>query len=595
MRTAIYCRVSTDDQEKEGTSLHTQRDACLAYCQTKGYQVIRQFSETFSGLTLDRPKLADLRNLVRVNDLDIIVVYCLDRLSRNATHGVVLRDELDRQHVRLESVTEDIDHSPLGEAITYLRGTFAQIEAEKIKERTMRGKMARLKEGQLPHGTGKGIYGYDWNKDIKRRTVNELEAKVVLKLFTMALEGQSVNKMAVELNQAGIKSKSGSMWHPLTIRRIVTNETYTGKTYSGKTKRTGKTKVTSRPREDWFFLPDVTPPIIDEQMFGRAQEAIFEAKKNRPIKIHSPYLLTGFLKCAKCGMPVGGTTLNGKYRYYQCRGARPTATRTRICDAGYIKAPQLDKAIWFRLHAMLSSPLGQLSLGMNAPKANDVVPMLDKQIAQLRKKLKAHPAKERSLYDLLSHEAVTKEYVLDAVAKLKQDQSSGERQLASLLASRKDASKAQRTTLKLSERSEELRTHILNPNNPAMYTGLQENRAFFEQLNLHVVADPNNFQLKFQLGANILVSVDPTDATAMKKSIGANKTLDVHEALREFEERHPATFADAICDVDTCLPEDTDFGKAVNQMKRDLVTIERTSGCLPFHAYICAAPMSYLA
>jgi site-specific DNA recombinase len=98
-----------------------------------------------------------LRDLIRANTIDVLVVYCLDRLSRNATHGVILRDELDKHLVVLESVTEDIDKSPLGEAITYLRGTFAQIEAEKIRERTMRGKQARLKEGKLPHGTGIGI------------------------------------------------------------------------------------------------------------------------------------------------------------------------------------------------------------------------------------------------------------------------------------------------------------------------------------------------------------------------------------------------------------------------------------------------------
>jgi site-specific DNA recombinase len=77
MRATIYCRVSTDDQEKEGTSLQTQREACLAYCKQKDYEVIRQFSETYSGITLERPKLTELRDLIRANDLDVIVVYCL--------------------------------------------------------------------------------------------------------------------------------------------------------------------------------------------------------------------------------------------------------------------------------------------------------------------------------------------------------------------------------------------------------------------------------------------------------------------------------------------------------------------------------------
>ena len=75
MKVAIYCRVSTDDQEKEGTSLQTQREACLTYCQQKDYQVARQFSETYSGLTLERPELSKLRGLIRDSDVDVLVVY----------------------------------------------------------------------------------------------------------------------------------------------------------------------------------------------------------------------------------------------------------------------------------------------------------------------------------------------------------------------------------------------------------------------------------------------------------------------------------------------------------------------------------------
>jgi len=115
---AIYCRVSTDNQEAEGTSLQTQAEGCLKYCQGKSCDVRYRFSEACSGLSLQRQGLDKLRELVRAEAIDVVVVYSLDRLSRNATHGVILRDELDKHHVLLESVTEDIDKTPLGEAIT---------------------------------------------------------------------------------------------------------------------------------------------------------------------------------------------------------------------------------------------------------------------------------------------------------------------------------------------------------------------------------------------------------------------------------------------------------------------------------------------
>jgi len=73
---AIYCRVSTDNQEAEGTSLQTQLEACLKYCRDKSYNVADRFSEAYSGLTLERPKLNELRDLVRAGDIDLVVVYC---------------------------------------------------------------------------------------------------------------------------------------------------------------------------------------------------------------------------------------------------------------------------------------------------------------------------------------------------------------------------------------------------------------------------------------------------------------------------------------------------------------------------------------
>jgi site-specific DNA recombinase len=450
-----------------------------------------------------------LRDLIRANNIDVLVVYCLDRLSRNATHGVILRDELDKHHVALESVTEDIDKSPLGEAITYLRGTFAQIEAEKIRERTMRGKQARLKEGKLPHGTGIGIYGYNWNKETGHRTINELEARVVQRIFAMVLNGTSFHKIAIELNKAGIKSKAGALWHPLTVRRIVMNETYTGRTYSGKTKRTARNKVTSRPQEEWVLLPDVSPPIIDEETFKHVQETISRAKQSRPIKSNAAYLLTGFLRCPKCGSTIGGTTLNGKYRYYKCRGSNPTATRGKICDAGYIKADWLENEVWNKVIEMASSPTTVLLRQYDHEFVDRLNPLelYDKQINNLRKKLKTYPAKEKNLYSLMQNDSVTREYVLESVENLKQERLNDEKALDRLLFSRKQAQQADRFEVKLSEIADSLRKDLESIEMDDRFSShFKDKRSFLEHICLKVVASPESFKFTFRLGTIILKS-----------------------------------------------------------------------------------------
>ena len=152
LRAAIYCRVSTDDQEREGTSLQTQYDACLKYCQDRGYSVVASYSETYSGLSRTRPELNILRESVRAGSFERVVIYCLDRWTRNPTDGVILQEELERYNVILESVTETIDSTELGKFISYTRGFASKLEAEKIKERTMRGKMSKIKEGKICQG-----------------------------------------------------------------------------------------------------------------------------------------------------------------------------------------------------------------------------------------------------------------------------------------------------------------------------------------------------------------------------------------------------------------------------------------------------------
>ncbi|MFC2033485.1 recombinase family protein [Chloroflexota bacterium] len=254
----------TGNQEAEGTSLQTQLEACLTYCQGKDYDVSYRFSEAYSGLTIDRPKLNELRELVRNEQVDVMVVYCLDRLSRNATHGVILRDELDKHHATLESVTEDIDKTPLGEAITYLRGTFSQIEAEKIKERTGRGKRARAREGRMS-GAFHTTYGYDYIKVPQenggRRVINDTEASWVRQIYEWLVNDViTLGAIRNNLMALNVPTKKGKFWTKVAINSILKNPAYMEKTYAFTCDM--KRKPRRKPKEEWIEIPGVTPAII---------------------------------------------------------------------------------------------------------------------------------------------------------------------------------------------------------------------------------------------------------------------------------------------------------------------------------------------
>ncbi len=317
-KAAIYCRVSTEDQEKEGTSLQTQLEACRNYCRDKGYDVSYRFSEVHSGLTLDRPKLNELRELIRNEQIDVVVVYCLDRLSRDPTHGVILTQELEKHGVRLEAVIEDVDNSELGKLISYIRGFASKLEAEKIRERTMRGKKAKAEQGRMPGG-GSRLYGYNYIRAVHenggRRVIDKDEAKWVQQMFEwLVYHGLSTTAITHRLRELSVPRPSGNgYWIKSTVQGILRNVAYTGKTYAFtatcsepryRTKPDTKQRLTGRiakPKEEWIEIPGATPAIISQELFDAAQKQLQINRKKAKRNIKRKYLLHGHVYCRQCG------------------------------------------------------------------------------------------------------------------------------------------------------------------------------------------------------------------------------------------------------------------------------------------------------
>jgi site-specific DNA recombinase len=555
----IYCRVSTDDQEKEGTSLTTQREACVKYCQDKGYAHIKTFSETYTGTTLDRPQLTDLRDLVAAGEVNVIVIYCLDRISRDPTHAAILFQEFERLAVRTEAVTETIENTDMGKLISYIRGFASKLEVEKIRERTSRGKTARLKEGQLPTGTGIGAYGYQWDKPTKKRVIVPEEADIVRRIFSMILQGRSLSQIAKSLNEDGITTKAGLSWCHTTVRRTATNPIYAGETYYGRRKRVGKNKVQALERDKWISLPDVTPAIINKATFDTAQEAL-QRTHPQTRKTESTYFLTGLMFCPECGSPICGATLNGKYRYYRCRGTMPTRTRAAICNAKYIRADEVEPYVWDRFANLVSSPLTVLStftdLGYDSSKRANMVPIIDKQLKALHNRLKTYEPRERKLYNILHKPQVTEEYVLDAVDKLKNQQQEDKRQIDELLDLRKQQAQVTKINVTLSKYSEDLKA--------AMSANLSttQKRQFLQAYEVRVTASPGKYTFTTMMN---MTSEDWDE----------DLETYVVDSVKKLEAQHPDITITDLADHSEMLPNDHPLTRTSNEIKQQRIAAAR--------------------
>jgi len=367
MRAAIYCRVSTKGQKEDGSSLESQKETCLKLANEQGYDVPHIFEEDWTGASLDRPKLNDVRRLIRERGIGALICHATDRLARNPIHIAIIAEECDKKGIELIFVTEPLDNSPEGQLIRYVKGYSAQMEREKIIDRTMRGRKSRALSGKLPTG-GLNLYGYVYDQTTGKRRVNEYEASVIRKMFNWLVNDRvSCNEICRRLMANYIPApKAGTHWGRTTVGRILRNPAYYGETYANKilcveprngtteNKRYKKTRRELRPKEDWIELPDATPPIISKELFDYAQQQLESNQAMAPRIQKHKYLLRGLVWCKWCGRRYHGEPEHG-YRYYRCSG-RNKLLSPITCRNQRLQADYLEELVWGKVKEVLLNP-----------------------------------------------------------------------------------------------------------------------------------------------------------------------------------------------------------------------------------------------
>lgn len=407
VRCVIYSRVSTDAQERDGTSLDSQERAGIDLAVQRGWTVVRCIRDAASGFHLDRPGVDELRRMLQQGDVDVVIAYAVDRLSRNQNHIGVLFDDVEQVGARLEFVTERFEDTAVGRFILAARAFIAEVEREKIAERTMRGKAERARGGRLPQGTGRGIFGYQYDPTTGTRSVDGQQAQIVLRIFESFADGRSCNGIANDLNADLIPAFGGGRWYPLTVRRILMNETYTGRTIYRRTKVTKVRdaarnrwvrRVTERGENDWIEVEGATPAIIPQSLFDRVQDRIEDPERKKRGRATFDYPLRGRMRCPACDSAmVGQTLMKGRYRYYRCRRsyAGPRADR---CASPYVPKGPLEDAVQAALVGVISEPrilMAELRAQCHEEPTDDRASNLDREIGEVE-------AKQRRLVKLFT-------------------------------------------------------------------------------------------------------------------------------------------------------------------------------------------------
>ena len=377
-KVAIYVRVSTLEQAEKGYSITEQTERLQKYAEIKDWTVYDTFVDGgFSGASLERPALQKL--ISEVDNYNGVLVYKLDRLSRSQKDTLhLIEDVFNKNNVSFISLNENLDTSTaFGKAMIGILSVFAQLEREQIAERMAMGKIGRAKSGKATSWTDKTRpYGYVVKNDIYQIVPHE--SKIVKDIFKSYLSGSSISGIASDFSE---KMIDGKVWHYSTISRILQNPTYVGKVRF-------KEKV----------YPGKHEKIISEEVFEQTQTKIDNEKikhyekhnKTRPFQ--SKYILSGLLKCGKCGSPLAisysAKRADGtRNMYYKCR-SRVKAYRNK---RGIKKACGDDIYQKDHLESVVLNEIKAISLDKNVSpilqKTDEVMTVSDyqKEITMLGK------------------------------------------------------------------------------------------------------------------------------------------------------------------------------------------------------------------
>lgn len=340
VRVATYTRISTDE-ERQPNSLEAQRVRLDAFVNSQPeWGIAKRYEDQFTGTVIDRPALTRLLKDARLGRFDVLLVYRVDRLARSIRGLAQIIDELDQAGVIFRSATEPFDTgTPAGRMMVQMLGVFAEFERALIVERITAGLERKAARGGWCGG--QRPYGLNIAADRDSLERNTTEAPLVPVIFDHYANRQAGSSaLATWLNEQGYRTKNGRLWSSASVITVLRNRVYLGEIYY---------------RGNWYPAPH--DPLIPTELFDRAQAILTERNEDRARRRSNPteYLLSGRIRCARCGQAYIGTAShgrNGRYTYYTCFTRMRYGTKQ--CPNDRLPAEQLEQAVTRRLWKVLN-------------------------------------------------------------------------------------------------------------------------------------------------------------------------------------------------------------------------------------------------
>ena len=441
MKIAIYIRVSTEEQAKEGYSLATQREYLEEYTKREGYEIYKAYSDDgISGYSERRPALQKLLQDAKLRRFGLVVVYKIDRFSRNLKDLLNLVDELLNSGVGFKSATEPFDSTTsAGKLMFQQLGSFAEFERNRLAERVMPGMIKGVQLGNW-QGARYTPFGYNYNKTEKVLEVNEKQAPIVKMIFEMAIADKPVRYIRAYLTKKGYRNRNGNYFTAKLIRDILRNCIYTGKLvwnkcHYDKTQRTPKGyRYIKNDPSKVVVSQGRHQPLVFVDVFEQAQKALAKRRIEHK-KRAGNYPLSAVMFCAKCNHKYHGISsirnhrTGEKSRWYRCIGPYKSFIK---CNNKAVKAEDIEPKVSVLLSTLLRSDRLKSSRWKTVTDAlqQDCQPIDEKERLRLQNKLKKVQAKQSKLTDLYLENVLGEDVYHDKIATLRKGEEELKKQLA---------------------------------------------------------------------------------------------------------------------------------------------------------------------
>ena len=417
LRAVIYTRYSSDNQRD--ASIEDQLRLCKERLVREGWELVQVYRDAaLSGASTLRPGYQALLESAREAAFDVVVAEALDRLSRDQEDVAGLFKRLKFAGIRLVTLAE----GEISELHVGLKGTMNALFLKDLADKTRRGLRGRVAAGRSAGGL---CYGYDIARQLDpngepvrgARSINEAEASVVRRIFTLFAGGASPIAIAKTLNAEGVPGPEGRAWRDTTIRGhagrgtgILRNELYIGRLVWNRMRflkdpATGKRVSRPNPRAEWVIETVPELRIIDQETWERAAERLGAIRAASRADTLPPgfwarrrprHVLTGKIFCGGCGGVFGAIGRD----YLGCTAAH----RQGVCaNHGTVRRDALEDLILGALREQLMAPeLVAEFVAEFAAEWNRLQAAAGAEAANLRKELVAVERKLAGLIDAIA-------------------------------------------------------------------------------------------------------------------------------------------------------------------------------------------------